>query len=202
MKKLVLIAAIVISGVWYNTANAQIRVHVGLNFGYPRAYVPARVVVAQPAPAVCEQPANYNEDVSYNDADDYYYLPDVDAYYNVPNQCYYYNNGGAWVSSAYLPGAYRDYDWRSVRHYEVRAPRPFMHNDFYRAKFNGVAFNGRWNDRGYDNHYRQVDYNRGRVAYSRPNFDRGRVAYNRPNFDRGDSRGHNRFDRGDSRHER
>jgi len=183
MKRLILIAAMVMSGICYNAANAQIRVHVGLNFGYPRAYVPARVVVAQPAPVVYEQPANYNEDASYNDnADDYYYLPDVDAYYSVPNQCYYYNNGDNWVSAAYLPGAYRDYDWRSARHYEVRAPRPFMHNDFYRARFNGAAFNGRWNERYNDNHYRHVDYNRGRVAY------------NRPNFDRGDSRGHDRRD--------
>jgi len=190
MKKLILVAAMVMSGMIYNAANAQVRVHVGLNFGYPTVYVPQRVVVAQPAPADYEQPANYNDNVSYNDdADDYYYLPDVDAYYSVPNQCYYYNDGGAWVTATYLPGAYRDYDWRSVRHYEVRANRPFMHNDFYRARFNGVAFNGRWNNRGYENRYRQMDYNRGRVAF------------NRSNFDRGDFRGHERFDRG-FRHER
>jgi hypothetical protein len=99
MKKLLLISAIAISGMFYNTANAQIRLHVGVRLGGP---------VVVPAP----EPVAYQEPVAYND-DDYYYLPDVDAYYNVGQQCYYYNDGGNWVSAAYLPGAYRDYEWRS-----------------------------------------------------------------------------------------
>ncbi|MGZ3945350.1 MAG: hypothetical protein ACXVJB_10425, partial [Mucilaginibacter sp.] len=139
MKKLILISAIALSGMFYNSASAQIRVHLGVNFSTPRVYIPARVVVATPAPVA------YNEPATYYGNDDYYYLPDVDAYYNVNDQCYFYNTGGAWVSAAYLPGAYRDYDWRSVRHYEVRASRPYLHNDFYRTRFNGVAFNGQWN---------------------------------------------------------
>jgi hypothetical protein len=139
MKKLLLISAIAMSGLFYNTANAQIRVHLGFNFG------PRPVVVSAPAPEVYSEPAAYN--------DDYYYLPDVDAYYSVGEQCYYYNDGGAWVSAAYLPGAYRDYDWRSSRRFEIRAPRPYMHADFYRTRYNGASFAGRWNDRGYDRGY-------------------------------------------------
>ncbi|MGZ3751854.1 MAG: hypothetical protein ACXVAU_11290, partial [Mucilaginibacter sp.] len=97
--------------------------------------------------------------------EDYYYLPEVDAYYSVPEQCYYYNDGGEWVSAAYLPGAYHDFDWRSARRYEVRAPRPYMHNDYYRTRYSGVAFNGHWDrdyNRGYtnENHYNNDQYRR------------------------------------------
>jgi len=154
MKKIVLISAIAISGLLYNTANAQIRIHLGLNLAPRPVYVPARVVVQ-------DQPAEYYEPANYDGDEDYYYLPDVDSYYSVTDQCYYYNNGGSWVSAAYLPGAYHDYDWRSARRFEVRAPRPFMHNDYYRARYNGVAFNGNWN-RGYNSGYanaNHVNYN-------------------------------------------
>jgi hypothetical protein len=178
MKKLAIISAIALSGLFYNSADAQIRVHLGLHFGSPRVYIPARVVVSQPA-EYCE-PANYNGD------EDYYYLPDVDAYYSVPDQCYYYNDGGEWVSAAYLPGAYRNYDWQSARRFEVRAPRPYLHADYYRNRYNGVAFNGQWNrgydrSRGYanDNHFNNDQYRRNdqrfdnRNNYARP-YDQNR----------------------------
>ncbi len=157
MKKIVLISAIVFSGLYYNTANAQIRVHLGLNFSPRPVYVPERVVV--------QQPVEYTEPANYDGDEDYYYLPDVDAYYSVTEQCYYYNDGDQWVSAAYLPGAYRDYDWRASRRFEVRAPRPFMHNDYYRTRFGGTAFNGRWdrdNNREYarDNHFNGNEYGR------------------------------------------
>ncbi|MGZ3945912.1 MAG: hypothetical protein ACXVJB_13285, partial [Mucilaginibacter sp.] len=101
---------------------------------------------------------------------------------------------------AYLPGAYRDYDWRSVRHYEVRASRPYLHNDFYRTRFNGVAFNGQWN-RGYDrdrrfvNNYRES--NRGYVNSYRDNDQRFRND-NR----RFDERGRGGFNRNEDRNSR
>jgi len=184
MKKIALISAIAISGLLFNNkADAQIRIHVGLNLS------PRPVVYAQPAPVVVDQSADYCEPTNYDGDEDYYYLPDVDAYYSVPNECYYYNNGGAWVSATYLPGAYRNYDWRSARRYEVRAPRPFMHADYYRARYNGVAFNGHWdrpynrayvnnyhynNDRRFDNHSwnndnRRNDWNRGQRFDNRGN---------------------------------
>ena len=179
MKKIALISAIALSSLFYNHANAQVRLRFGFNFGPRPVYAPVRVV-AQPAYA---EPSNYDGD------EDYYYLPDVDAYYSVPEQCYYYNDGGEWVSAAYLPGAYRDYDWRSARRFEVRASRPFMHNDYYRERYSGVNFGGRWNrsdtrvyandarfnqdqyrrdDNGFDNHS-QYDQNSGQH-----NFDRNR----------------------------
>ncbi|HEY9003179.1 MAG TPA: hypothetical protein VIM89_17610 [Mucilaginibacter sp.] len=152
MKKIALISAIALSGLLFNNkADAQIRIHLGLNFA------PRPVVISEPVQSDYCEPTNYNGD------EDYYYLPDVDAYYSVPDQCYYYNNGGAWVSATYLPGAYRDYDWRSARRYEVRAPRPFMHADYYRARYNGVSFNGHWDrpyNRAYANNYHYNNDNR------------------------------------------
>ncbi len=188
MKKIALISAIAISGLLLNNkADAQIRIHVGFNLS-------PRPVVYEPAPVVVDQPADYCEPANYDGDEDYYYLPDVDAYYSVPNECYYYNNGGSWVSATYLPGAYRDYDWRSARRYEVRAPRPFMHADYYRERYNGVAFNGHWdrsynrayvnnyrynndrrfdNNHGWNNEYRRNDWNRGQRFDNRGD-DQGR----------------------------
>jgi hypothetical protein len=187
MKKIVLIFAIVLGGVVYNTADAQLRVSLGFHFGPRPVYVPARVVVAQPAPVV------YNEPADYDGNDDYYYLPDVDAYYSVPEQCYYYNNGGAWVSANFLPGAYRNFDWRNARRFEVRAPRPFMHADFYRSKFGGVAFNGRWNERmdnrGYVNAYHDDHrFDEHGVDRFRDNHSDRNNIHGREGFDRGDHR--------------
>ena len=69
------------SGLIYNTANAQISLHLGLRF-HPR------VVVSAPAPVVVEQAPVYaqaapvydqSQAVDNDSNDDYYYLPDVDA---------------------------------------------------------------------------------------------------------------------------
>jgi hypothetical protein len=158
MKRLIILSAIAMSGLIYNTADAQIGIHLGFHFG------PRRVVYA-PAPVVVEQaPVYYQAEPVYDDSNDnYYYLPDVDAYYSVNEQCYYYNDGGSWISAACLPGAYRDYDWRNAPRYEVRAPRPYLRNDFYRSRYNGHGvsewahnnnhFNGRYANRGFDQHF-------------------------------------------------
>lgn len=173
MKKLIILSAIAMSGLFYNTANAQIRVHVGFGFG------PRRVVYAT-APVVVEQAPVYDqsEQVYDNNNDDYYYLPDVDAYYDVTAQCYYYNDGANWISAAYLPGEYRNYDWRNARRFEVRAARPYLHNDFYRSRFNGreggVFANNNYNrnmKEHFDNrnqNYQQHFDNRGQQNFNRP----------------------------------
>ena len=205
MKKIAIISAIAISGLLLNNkADAQIRIHLGLNFA------PRPVVYTAPARVVVDQSADYCEPTNYDGDEDYYYLPEVDAYYSIPDQCYYYNDGGAWVSATYLPGAYRDYDWRSARRYEVRAPRPFMHDTYYRTRYNGVAFNGHWDrgyDRGYVNSYR-VDHgqfrgndnrfaNRNQGGYGNRQFDhnRGQNFDNRYHNDQHMEQNHN-FDRG------
>ncbi|HWZ36147.1 MAG TPA: hypothetical protein VNW51_08320 [Mucilaginibacter sp.] len=151
MKKLNLTLALLLFGsLIYNKAKAQVHVGIGLNFGSPVYYAPAPVVVER-APVYEEH--YYKDDDDDEDEDhgrryyynDYYYMPDVDAYYSVGRRCYYYNNGGAWVSATYLPGAYRNYSWRTARRYEVHAYRPYLHNVVYREKFGGRHDNGNHN---------------------------------------------------------
>ncbi len=142
MKKLmVLSAAILASGLMAKQADAQIRLGINLHFGARPEYV-------APAPVVDDQ---------------FYYLPDVEAYYSVNENCYYYNDGDNWVSAAYLPGAYRDYDWRNARRFAVNEPRPYLHNNDYRARYGGVEHRD-WNYReGYNN---RVYANQDRVDHN------------------------------------
>jgi len=143
MKKLFIVSAIAMSGLIYNTANAQIGIRIGLHLSPRRVYT---------APVVVEQPP------VYNDGDDYYYLPDVDAYYSVDEQCYYYFDGDNWIAADYLPGVYHDYDWRSARRYEIRESRPYLHNSVYRSRYNGYTENGRWERHGDYQGYASAHY--------------------------------------------
>jgi hypothetical protein len=169
MKKLAIILAVGAAGLLnVKPANAQIRLGLNLHFGN----VGAHVVVAPPV-----QDVNYT---SYDNDDDFYYLPDVEAYYDVAQQCYYYNDGNQWIHAAYLPGR-RDYDWRNARRFEVRARRPYMNHDQYRTRFGGFdqrggSFDNRYANRGGFDHR---DDNRG-------GFD------NRGNDNRGGWNGDNR----------
>ncbi|MCC8423307.1 hypothetical protein [Mucilaginibacter sp. UR6-11] len=154
MKKIALISAIALGGLFYNNANAQVlQIGLRLGGGHP-------VIQASLATPVA---------VGYSSADDYYYLPEVDAYYNAYEQAYYYNDCGRWVSAAYLPGEYRNYDWRNARHYEVRASRPYLNADVYREKYRGTVNNwGRNNDRIDNRSYGNRDDRRG----NEPRFER------------------------------
>ncbi|WP_259069669.1 hypothetical protein HDF24_16160 [Mucilaginibacter sp. X4EP1] len=180
MKKLIILSAITMSGLFYNTANAQIRVHLGFGFGPRRVIYTTAPVVVEQAPVYEQSAPVYNENAQVydNNNDDYYYLPDVGAYYDVTAQCYYYNDGANWVSAAYLPGEYRSYDWRNARRFEVRASRPYLHDDFYRSRFNGRETNAFANNnynRNRDEHFdnRNQGYNE--------HFDNHRQeAFNRP----------------------
>jgi hypothetical protein len=125
MKKLIIMSAVAISGLIYQNASAQIGLHVNINLG-------ARPVVMAPAPV-------YDED--------YYYLPEVEAYYSVNQHCYYYQDGGSWISAAYLPGRYHDFDWRTSSHYAIRESRPYLHNDVYRSRYGGFEGRRDWNNR-------------------------------------------------------
>jgi len=162
MKKLMILSAIAVSGLMAQSANAQIGIHINLHLGGAPVYV-------APAPV-------------YDD-DDYYYLPDVEAYYSVRQNCYYYNDGYNWVSAAYLPGAYRDYDWHYARRIEVREARPFMHDDVYRARYGGVEHRN-WNYR--DEHDNRMYADRDHDQYRGHDGDRDQ---NRGFADRGNNYG-------------
>jgi hypothetical protein len=172
MKKFVLSIIIAAGGLATQTAHAQVGVNVGVRIG------PLVINVHKPvAPAVVY--------------DDFYYLPEVDAYYSVPEHCYYYNDGDNWVNAAYLPGAYRDYDWRTARRYEVRAQRPYANHDYYRNKFGGNRGNS-WNNRGGNEQYA----NRG----PQRNYDRNNNWNNRAP-QRNDDRNNGWNDRGQQRND-
>lgn len=90
---IMLVAFIMLMGI--NTSKAQ--VSVSLNIGSPPVWAPP----------------------VYAHTIRYYYIPEVDCYYDAVRAGYYYNSGPRWVFSAYLPGAYRDYDIASCHHVAV-----------------------------------------------------------------------------------
>lgn len=156
-----ILSAIAVSGLMAQSANAQIGFHISLHLGAP--------VYTAPAPV-------------YDD-EDYYYLPDVEAYYSVRQNCYYYNDGYNWVSAAYLPGAYRNYDWHYARRIQVREARPYMHNDVYRVRYGGVEHRN-WNYR--DEHDNRMYADRDHDQYRGHDGDRDQ---NRGYDDRGNNYG-------------
>ncbi len=166
MKKLLFFSALIAGSLSFNLAKAQIGIHLNVNLG-------ARPVYVAPAPV----------------ADDYYYLPDAEAYYSVPEHVYYYQNGGRWVSGPRLVGRYRNYDYNRLRHYQVNEARPYLRNNFYRARYSSPQFAGRYNG-GYSNQ----NYGRG---YAR-NVYRGRN-FNNDNF-RGGRNAHQDNHNGRNRH--
>lgn len=173
MKKVALISALALSGLFYTTANAQI-FQVGVRLGGGRGPV-IQASVAAPVATV-----------SY--ADDYYYLPEVDAYYSVADEEYYYNDGITWVSAPYLPGAYRNYNWRNVRRYEVHAYRPYLNHSVYRDRYRGNDFNwGRYERntiaRRYDSRGSRPDYNNRNNGRPEPRFDNRNNGRPEPRFE-------------------
>jgi hypothetical protein len=78
MKKLILLFALCLSGMFCETTFAQITLSVN--------------IASQPIWG----PVGY-------DHVEYYYLPDIQTYYYVPGHKYFYMENGRWVSRSYLP---------------------------------------------------------------------------------------------------
>lgn len=185
MKKFVLSIIIAAGGLFTQAANAQVGVSVGVRLG------PVVINVHKPVAPV----------VVY---DDFYYLPEVEAYYSVPEHCYYYMDGNRrWTSAAYLPGRYRDYDWRYARRYEIHNQRPFDNHVYYRNRFGGNPGrnwdNNRYADRGNDRRDNR-DYRRRYPDSPYDSNNAGRGGYTQPDR-RNDNRGDNRNDRNNNRYE-
>jgi hypothetical protein len=174
MKKLILMSALVMGGLGIKTADAQLGIHVNLRFGTP-VYAPAPVVVNEPV------------------YDDYYYLPEVQAYYSVGENSYYYQDGDNWVSAAYLPGRYRNFDWRTAQRYEIHANRPYMHDDVYRSRFGGNMNRGNVYAQGGFNNRERFDNNRAQHQYDNRKDD------NRGGYDRRDDRNQNNYNQNPGR---
>ncbi len=192
MKKITIISAIALSGLFYSNANAQL-LSIGLHLGGGRSVIQAAVVT----PVA----------VSYSNADQYYYMPEVDAYYSPYERVYYYNDGGRWVSNAYLPGEYRNYDWRTARRYEVRAHRPYLNADIYRERYKANAREWNHRDDRFDNSRDDRFDNRRDDRFDNRRDDRFDNRSDRrddgPRFERqNDSRGWNNGNRRDDRNDR
>lgn len=174
-------SAMVLGGLGIKTADAQIGIRINLNLGNRPVYVPA------PEPEVVNEPVY----------DDYYYLPEVEAYYSVGEHCYYYQDGNRWIAAAYLPGMYRNYDWRSARRFEIRTNRPYMHHDVYRGRFGGYNNRADFYARAYPGRDRYDRGQYGNRGWNQPNRnddrrdDRDRGSYNQPQPDRNQG-GYNR----------
>jgi len=189
MKKFVLSIIIAAGGLLTQTASAQVGVSVGVRIG------PVVINVHKPvSPAVVY--------------DDFYYLPEVEAYYSVPEQCYYYMNANRrWVNAPYLPGRYRNYDWRYAQRYEIRNQRPFDNHVYYRNRFGGNPgrnWNNNWNnnryaDKGNDRRDNR-DYGRRYPDSPYDSNNSGRGGYNQPDR-RNDGRGDNNWNNNNRRND-
>lgn len=92
------------------TAKAQVSLHVNIG--------------AQPAWG----PVGY-------DYVNYYYLPDIEAYYDVPARQFIYLDGGRWISAAYLPPRFRNYDLYHGYKVVINDPRPWMRFNDHRVRY-------------------------------------------------------------------
>jgi hypothetical protein len=114
MKKHLIILAFLCFSAAGNMAFSQ--VHVNVNIGLQPVWGP----------------------VGYDHVE-YYYLPDADAYYYVPEHRFYYNEGGAWVSGAYLPGRYHDLDLYHVHKVVINEPQPWLRHNEYHERYHSYA---------------------------------------------------------------
>ncbi len=126
MKRVLLFAALITVSFSF-TAQAQVRINVGVNIGTQPGWGPA----------------------GYDHAD-YYYMPDMDVYYDVPQRQFIYFDNGRWLFAASLPAQYRRYDLYHTYKVVVNEPRPYLRNDVYRIRYGG--YRGRrdqevWRDR-------------------------------------------------------
>ncbi len=111
MKKILLLSGLLIGGLSImKPVNAQ--VHVNINIGVQPAWGP----------------------VGYDYAE-YYYLPDIEAYYSVPDEQFIYFDEGRWITSAYLPGRWSDYDLYSGYKVVINERNPWNHFYDHRSRY-------------------------------------------------------------------
>ncbi|MEO7530376.1 MAG: hypothetical protein ABIS69_03160 [Sediminibacterium sp.] len=169
MKKL-LLTAMVMGAILFNNneTKAQVRIGVNINIGRPSWGLPG----------------NYEGD--------YYYMPEIDTYYDIPHRQFIYFEGNDWVFASELPYAYRGYDLNRGYKVMVNEPRPYLHGNVYRTRYNNY----------YNNYQRQhVIAQRQGGYYNR--YDNNRYDNNRYDNDRNNNGRDDRFEgRRDERYDR
>jgi hypothetical protein len=118
MKKIIFSTVLILSCLLIKTADAQVRVNVGVNLGSQPDWGP----------------------VGYETAN-YYYIPDIDAYYDVPARQYVYYSNNGWIYSSSLPPAYSNYNIYNGYKVVINSPKPWTNHNFYKTKY--VGYKGR-----------------------------------------------------------
>ena len=103
MKKGFIATSIVLCGLSFQQASAQISVNI--NIGSQPAWGPTGYDYVQ-----------------------YYYLPDINCYYDVARSQYIYPQGNHWGFASRLPGKYRNYDIYNSYKVVVNRANPYRDN--------------------------------------------------------------------------
>lgn len=119
MKKLLFVAALLVSCVAFKSADAQLRISLGLNIGSQPDWGP----------------------VGYDHAE-YYYLPDIDAYYYVPQHQFVYQQGNQWIHANSLPPRYSNYDLYNGYKVVINQANPWNRDSYYRSHYSGYRGHG------------------------------------------------------------
>ncbi|HTH82038.1 MAG TPA: hypothetical protein VL490_03840 [Mucilaginibacter sp.] len=143
MKKIIFLAAILMGCLTFKSADAQLKISLGLNIGSQPDWGPT----------------------GYDHAE-YYYMPDIDAYYDVPNHQYVYFQNNSWIHAAVLPARYHFDPYNSYK-VVVNDRNPWERAATYRKKY--ASYKGRRGqavirdsrDQKYRNHWNGNNNGRG-----------------------------------------
>jgi hypothetical protein len=111
MKKIIIAAAILVSGLAFNN-KAEAQIGVSINIGSQPDWGP----------------------VGYDRAD-YYYMPDIDTYYDVPARQYVYLNDNRWIRSSSLPTRYSNYNVYNNYKVVINERNPWERDNIYRTRY-------------------------------------------------------------------
>jgi hypothetical protein len=111
MKKIFL-GLLLMGGLFWQNAQAQVKVRLNVNIGNQPAWGPT----------------------GYDHAD-YYYLPDADSYYDVNAQEFVYPENGQWINARTLPPRFGHVDLYHSYKVVVNQPKPYQHDDVYKKKY-------------------------------------------------------------------
>ena len=111
MKKVILVAALLLGVFIFKTATAQVRFNVNID--------------VQPVWG----PVGYGHV-------EYYYIPDIDVFYYVPKHQYIYQDRGRWRFTTSLPARFRGYNiYNGYKLVINDDPRPYRNAGTYRTKY-------------------------------------------------------------------
>jgi len=118
MKKTIFIISLLLGGIVFENATAQIPVTIRTNISAQPVWGP----------------------VGYNYVE-YYYIPGIDAFYSVPTRQYIYQQNGSWMFTPALPARLSNYNLYSGYKVVVNDPEPYRNAATYRVKY--AAYKGR-----------------------------------------------------------